>query len=125
MARGNDSAAAVVQQAPGHRGRAAVRVGLRRIVVHVELGQVRHQADQIEPTLLKTLSYLFHRNIMAALGDAPAHAIDMQRHVGEADIPDMHGQSRLRGLLEQRGDRLAAERGLKGKIGGLVDRSLQ
>ena len=62
---------------------------------------------------------------MTAFGDPPAHAIDMQLHIGETHEPDMHGQPGLRGALEQRGDRLAAERGFKSKHGTFIDRSLQ
>ena len=80
---------------------------------------MRQQPDEIDATILETLSYLRCGNIVATLGHPAPHTVDMQVDVGETREPDVHEGACPRRLLEQRSHRLAAERRFKGEIGVL------
>src|SRR5712692_6360202 len=72
--------------------------------------------DEVDAAALVAPADVRFGNVVAALADAPAHALDVKLRAGEARIPDMNFGPLSRRLGEQRRDRVRAERGLECEV---------
>src|SRR5258708_20298316 len=77
--------------------------------------------DEVDAAALVAPADVRFGNVVAALADAPAHALDVKLGAGEARIPDIDFCPSRRRLGEQRRDGVRAERGLECKVEPLAD----
>ncbi len=90
IARLHDFPANHVKQKRRLRNGARVRIGIFRIVVDAQFGQVRHELNQVETTAIIPLANSCLGNIVATLSNPRADACDVKFRASQTDVPDAH-----------------------------------
>ena len=100
-------------------------ISVCRIVIDAEVVDEWQESDDILAAAVPSFADFFFGDVVSAVGHATADAAEVQFGAGQAAEPNMQTVTAARGLLEQAGDGVPAERCLETVIAPFGDRLLK